>query len=60
MKPGSAWSRNDRRVNYGSGKKAYRPEQTRRGKTGTCIGQEHGWDCLLHTRRSLIRGWQWW
>src|SRR6059036_592950 len=27
-------------VNYGSGKKAYRPEQTVAGKTGTCIG--HG------------------
>jgi len=26
-------------VNYGSGKKAYRPEQTVAGKTGTCIGQ---------------------
>src|SRR5437667_4147203 len=25
-------------VNYGSGKKAYRPEQTVAGKTGTCIG----------------------
>jgi membrane peptidoglycan carboxypeptidase len=26
-------------VNYGSGRKAYRPEQTVAGKTGTCIGQ---------------------
>ncbi len=26
-------------VNYGSGKKAYNPEQTVAGKTGTCIGQ---------------------
>ena len=26
-------------VNYGSGHKAYRPEQTVAGKTGTCIGQ---------------------
>ena len=26
-------------VNYGSGKKAYRPDQTVAGKTGTCIGQ---------------------
>src|SRR6266702_2098759 len=26
-------------VNYGCGKKAYRPEQTVAGKTGTCIGQ---------------------
>jgi penicillin-binding protein 2 len=26
-------------VNYGSGKRAYRPEQTVAGKTGTCIGQ---------------------
>src|SRR6266481_5176727 len=26
-------------VNYGSGKKAYRPEKTVAGKTGTCIGQ---------------------
>jgi membrane peptidoglycan carboxypeptidase len=26
-------------VNYGSGKKAYDPEQTVAGKTGTCIGQ---------------------
>jgi penicillin-binding protein 2 len=29
-------------VNYGSGRKAYRPEQTVAGKTGTCIGQG-GW-----------------
>ncbi len=27
-------------VNYGSGRKAYRPEQTVAGKTGTCIGQD--------------------
>jgi len=26
-------------VNYGSGRRAYRPEQTVAGKTGTCIGQ---------------------
>lgn len=26
-------------VNYGTGKKSYRPEQTVAGKTGTCIGQ---------------------
>ena len=26
-------------VNYGSGRKAYRPDQTVAGKTGTCIGQ---------------------
>src|SRR5262252_5081608 len=26
-------------LNYGSGRKAYRPEQTVAGKTGTCIGQ---------------------
>src|SRR3989449_3523315 len=26
-------------VNYGSGKKAYRREQTVAGKTGTCVGQ---------------------
>lgn len=30
-------------VNYGSGKKAYRPEQTVAGKTGTCIGQDRSW-----------------
>lgn len=29
-------------VNYGSGRKAYRPDQTVAGKTGTCIGQG-GW-----------------
>src|ERR1044071_548633 len=28
-------------VNYGSGKKAYRPEQTVAGKTGTCISQQN-------------------
>src|ERR671923_196005 len=27
------------RANCGSGKKAYRPDQTVAGKTGTCIGQ---------------------
>lgn len=30
-------------VSYGSGKKAYDPYQTIAGKTGTCIGQDHGW-----------------
>jgi membrane peptidoglycan carboxypeptidase len=30
-------------VNYGSGRKAYRPEQTVAGKTGTCIGQGGSW-----------------
>jgi membrane carboxypeptidase/penicillin-binding protein len=30
-------------VNYGSGKKAYRPEQTVAGKTGTCIGSGGAW-----------------
>lgn len=30
-------------VNYGSGRKAYRPEQTVAGKTGTCIGSDRSW-----------------
>jgi len=44
-------------VNYGSGKKAYRPSNGRR-KNGTCIGQGSGWAYSLLMLRWSIRVWQ--
>jgi cell division protein FtsI/penicillin-binding protein 2 len=38
-------------VNYGSGRKAYRPEQTVAGKTGPASARDRGWACLLLMRR---------
>lgn len=40
-------------VNYGSGRKAYDPEQTVAGKTGTCIGQA-GWVGLFTSYAPLV------
>ncbi len=40
-------------VNYGSGKKAYDPQQTVAGKTGTCIGQG-GWVGLFTSYAPLV------
>ena len=43
-------------VNYGSGRKAYRPEQTVAGKTGTCIGQDssHAWVGLFTSYAPVV------
>src|ERR1051326_883342 len=43
-------------VNYGSGRKAYRPEQTVAGKTGTCIGQasSHAWFGLFTSYAPVV------
>jgi cell division protein FtsI/penicillin-binding protein 2 len=40
-------------VNYGSGRRAYDPEQTVAGKTGTCIGQD-GWVGLFASYAPLV------